>query len=199
MCVQVTKTKLPGFSERVMSEFIDSNLYKSLKSEEQKERYKAVLRSILLRNEKVRRRDLSEVFVKGGGFVPNELTRILKGLTYAMFIDREDVRTPAKVVESYYRVHRDRVVLNDCTDDLPAVARVVRLGDSLSIVDEQGDHERDVRRVMGDLPPGERELKAQLQDYLNRQRTGRRAERKKKEKNKKNRQEIVKKRKSRGA
>jgi len=193
MCVQVADFKLQEFCKRIISEFLDSKLYGGLRSEKQEEMHKAVLRSIILRNVKVRRRDLDEEFVKEGGPYPNDLTRVLENLTKAKFIDREEVRTPVKVKEVYYRVHRDRVVLADCTNNMPAVTKVVRVGDSLTITDELDDHEKDVRRVMGDLPPGEKELKTQLQDYLNRRKTRILLARKKKAKNKKNRQEILKK------
>ena len=189
MCVQVVDSKLPRFCERVVSEFLDSNTYRSLRKQDQKERHVAVLRYILSRNEKVRRRDLSEEFVKDT-FYPHTLTRIVENLTYAKFIDREEERTPVNVTGVYFRVHRDRIVLNDCLDDAPAVSRVVRVSDMLSITDELEDHVRDVRRVMNDLPPEEGELKAQLQDYLNRRRIGEREERKQKAKNLEKRREI---------
>lgn len=190
MCVQVVDSKLTGFCERVASEFLESELCNNLRKDTQREKTEAVLRSIIMRNERVRRCDLVEEFVKGGVLGPNELSRILERLTYARFIEREAIRGPASVETVHYRVQRDRIVQNDCIDDMPAVDRVVRVGDSLSIFDELEDHERDVRRVMEELPPGEGELKTLLQDYLNRRRLSKRAERKQKAHNKKNRQSI---------
>ena len=190
MCVQVVDSKLTGFCERVILEFLDSNVYGSLRSDDAKNGHVAVLRSIIMKNERVRRRDLAEEFVKGERIQPNELTRILDNLTHARFIDREEERTPMKVTGVYFRVHRDRIVLNDCVEDMSAVNRVVRVADTFSITDELEDHVRDVRRVMNDLPPEEGELKAHLQDYLNRRRIGEREERKQKAKNLEKRREI---------
>jgi len=190
MCVEVVESKLPFFTDRVLKEFKESEACQGLKSEGQPEKHEAVLRYILMKGVKVRRRELEQEFVKNRGFAANELTRTLDRLTKTKFLECEKVRTPVKNVAVYFRAHRDRIVLNDCIESTSVVSKVVRIGDSLTIAEEMDKHERDVRRVMEDLPSAEGELKAQLQSYLNRRRTGRRTERKKRAKNKEKRHDL---------
>jgi len=145
LCVQVLKSQLSQFKERVLAEYRESEAYSGLRNDSQRIRSIAVLEYLLDRGgEKARRCELHDQFVIGGSsrkrspqdldestpfespaFPMNnwQFQRILERLEYFKFVERSEVTPPSnrtkgrKKQDVYYSISINHITWEDLGRD----------------------------------------------------------------------------------